>query len=112
MKCTGRRREVDVARRDARVQLPVARLDLVAEAALGLDLVAVDDAERRVLVEVELDDRALGHGVDLDGFRVFGGFFVLLLEHDGSRRGGRGGRQKGAGGVEGGGEGDVAAHFC
>merc|ERR1719263_827458 len=37
-----RDREVDVARRDAGVQLPVARLDLVAEAALGLDLVAVN----------------------------------------------------------------------
>ena len=103
---------MDVSRRDARVQLAVARLDLVAQAALGLDLVAVDDAQRRVLVEVELDDGALGHGVDLDGFRVVGGFFVFFFEHYGSRRGGRGGRQKGAGGVEGGGEGDVAAHFC
>ena len=44
---------MDVARRDARVQLAVGRLDLVAQPALGLDLVAVDDAERRVLVEVE-----------------------------------------------------------
>jgi len=42
MKCTGRRREVDVARRDARVELAVARLDLVAQAALGLDLVPIN----------------------------------------------------------------------
>ena len=96
MKCTGRRREVDVARRDARVQLAVARLDLVAQAALGLDLVAVDDAERRVLVEVELDDGALGHRVDLDGFRVFSSVLVLLLEDDRLRRGGRGRGQEGA----------------
>ena len=44
---------MDVARRDSGVQLPVTGLDLVAQPALGLDLVAVDDAERRVLVEVE-----------------------------------------------------------
>ena len=44
---------MDVARRDSGVELPVTGLDLVAQPALGLDLVAVDDAERRVLVEVE-----------------------------------------------------------
>ena len=102
MKCTGRRREVDVARRDARVQLPVARLDLVAQPALGLDLVAVDDPQRRVLVEVELDDRALGHGINLDGFRVgVARVLVLLLEDycfcDGRRQRG----QEGAGAVDG-----------
>ena len=101
MKCTGRRREVDVARRDARVELAVARLDLVAEAALGLDLVAVDDAQRRVLVEVELDDRALGHGVDLDGFRVFGSVLVLLLEDDRFCGSGRRRGEEGAGAAEG-----------
>merc|ERR1719263_1149012 len=37
-----RGREVDVARRDARVELAVARLDLVAQAALGLDLVPIN----------------------------------------------------------------------
>jgi len=101
MKCTGRRREVDVSRRDARVQLPVARLDLVAQAALGLDLVAVDDAQRRVLVEVELDDRALGHRVDLDGFRVFSGVLVLLLKCDSFRDGRRRRGEERAGAAEG-----------
>ena len=44
---------MDVARRDSGVELPVTRLDLVAEASFRLDLVAVDDPQRRVLVEVE-----------------------------------------------------------
>ena len=44
---------MDVARGNPGVQLPVTGLDLVAEASFRLDLVAVDDAERRVLVEVE-----------------------------------------------------------
>ena len=44
---------MDVARRDPSVELPVTGLDLVAEASLRLDLVAVDDPQRRVLVEVE-----------------------------------------------------------
>jgi len=50
-----------------------------------------------VLVEVELDDGALGHGVDLDGFRVFSCVLVLLLEDyrfwgSGRRRGEEGAR--------------------
>ena len=92
---------MDVARRDARVELPVARLDLVAEAALRLDLVAVDDAQRRVLVEVELDDGALGHGVNLHRFRVVSSVLVLLLEHDGFRGGRRRRGEEGAGAAEG-----------
>ena len=44
---------MDVARGNPGVELPVTRLDLVAEASFRLDLVAVDDPQRRVLVEVE-----------------------------------------------------------
>ena len=48
-----------------------------------------------------LDDRALAHRVDLDRFGIIGGVLVLLLEYNSPRRGGRGGRQKGAGAVYG-----------
>ena len=59
-----------------------------------------------------LDDRALAHGINLDRFGVGVGLLVLLLE-DYCLRDGR--RQRGeerACGVEGGSEGDVAAHCC
>ena len=60
-----------------------------------------------------LDDGALAHGINLDGFRVgVTRVLVLLLEHDGFRDGRRQRGQKGAGGVEGCSEGDVAAHCC
>ena len=59
-----------------------------------------------------LDDRALGHRVDLDRFRVgVARVLVLLLEDyclcDGWRQRG----EERAGGVEGSREGDVATHF-
>ena len=59
-----------------------------------------------------LDDRALGHRVDLDRFRVgVARVLVLLLEHDGFRDGWRQRGEERAGGVEGSREGDVATHF-
>ena len=58
-----------------------------------------------------LDDGALAHGINLDRFRVgVARVLVLLLEYNSPRRGGRGRGQEGAGAVEGGSEGDVAAH--
>ena len=49
-----------------------------------------------------LDDGALAHGINLDGFSVgVARVIVLLLEYNSPRRGGRGGRQKGAGAVYG-----------
>ena len=59
-----------------------------------------------------LDDRALGHRVDLDRFSVgVARVLVLLLEHYGFRDGRRQRGQEGTDGMEGGSEGDVAAHF-
>ena len=60
-----------------------------------------------------LDDRALAHGVDLDGLRIgVARVLVLLLEHYGFRDGRRQRGEERAGGVEGGSEGDVTAHCC
>ena len=59
-----------------------------------------------------LDDRALAHGINLDRFRVgVARVLVLLLEHDGFRDGRRQRGEEGRGGVDEGGEGDVAAHI-
>ena len=58
-----------------------------------------------------LDDGALAHGINLDRFRVgVARVLVLLLEHHSFRDGRRQRGQKRAGGVDEGGEGDVAAH--
>ena len=58
-----------------------------------------------------LDDRALAHGINLDRFSIgVARVLVLLLEHDGFREGRRQRGEERAGGVEGGDEGDVAAH--
>ena len=65
-----------------------------------------------MLVEVELDDRALGHRVDLDGFRVFSSVLVLLLEDYRFCGSGRQRGEEGAGGVREGENGDGATHCC
>ena len=58
-----------------------------------------------------LDDRALAHGINLDRFGVgVARVLVLLLEHYCLRDGGRQRGEERACGVEGGSEGDVAAH--
>ena len=59
-----------------------------------------------------LDDRALAHGINLDRFRVGVARVLVLLLEDYCLCEGR--RQRGeerAGGVDEGGEGDVAAHI-
>ena len=58
-----------------------------------------------------LDDGALAHGINLDGFRVgVARVLVLLLEHHGFRDGRRQRGQERAGGVREGENGDGATH--